>query len=145
MITDAVKPLISVLPPPSGLSPDMGRYCVCAGHKEFLRLPYKEGDPEVRGGGRMRMARNRWDAGTRTMTRREALALGAATVAGAAAAPLALSPAMADAVTWQRYKGTQLFLLFYRHPWVDQIVKYFPEFEARTGMKVQYETIPDRK
>ena len=91
----------------------------------------------------MRMARNRWDAGTRTMTRREALALGAATVAGAAAAPLALSPAMADAVTWQRYKGTQLFLLFYRHPWVDQIVKYFPEFEARTGMKVQYETIPE--
>src|SRR5438132_1831349 len=51
MITDTVKPLISVLPPPSGLSPDMGPYCVCAGHKEFLRLPYKEGDPEVRGGG----------------------------------------------------------------------------------------------
>ena len=91
----------------------------------------------------MTMARNRWDAGTRTMTRREVLALGAATVAGAAAAPLALSPAMADAVAWQRYKGTQLFLLFYKHPWVDQIVKYFPEFEAMTGMKVQYEIIPE--
>jgi multiple sugar transport system substrate-binding protein len=77
------------------------------------------------------------------MTRREVLKLGAAAAAGAAVAPLALSPAMADAVDWQRYKGTQLFLLFYKHPWVDQIVKYFPEFEAMTGMKVQYETIPE--
>jgi len=77
------------------------------------------------------------------MTRREVLKLGAAAAVGAAVAPLAPVPARADTVDWQRYKGTQLFLLFYKHPWVDQIIKYVPEFEDRTGMKVQYEIIPE--
>ena len=65
------------------------------------------------------------------MTRREVLRLGAAAAAGAAAGPLGASPAQAAGADWQRYKGTTLFLLFYKHPWVDQIMKYFPEFESQ--------------
>ena len=77
------------------------------------------------------------------MTRREALRLGAAAAAGAAVGPFGASPARAAAADWQRYKGTTLFLLFYKHPWVDQIMTYFPEFESLTGMKIQSEVIPE--
>src|SRR5260370_3544308 len=81
--------------------------------------------------------------GSPTMTRREALRYGAAVAGGAALAPLAVTPAQAEAVNWQRYKATTLFLLFYKHAWVDEIQKYFPEFESLTGMKVQSEVIPE--
>src|SRR5205807_1329578 len=62
---------------------------------------------------------------------------------GAVAGPFGASPGQAEAADWQRYKGTTLFLLFYKHPWVDQIMKYFPEFESLTGMKLQFEVIPE--
>ncbi|HKV43208.1 MAG TPA: sugar ABC transporter substrate-binding protein [bacterium] len=78
-----------------------------------------------------------------TMTRRQVMKLGAAAAMGAAASPLALSPATAESVNWQRYKGTTLSLLFYKHPWVDEIEKHFPEFESLTGMKIQHEVIPE--
>jgi multiple sugar transport system substrate-binding protein len=77
------------------------------------------------------------------MTRRQVLRLGAAAAAGAAVSPFALSPAAAESVIWQRYKGTTLSLLFYKHPWVDEIEKHFPEFESLTGMKLQHEVIPE--
>ena len=81
--------------------------------------------------------------GRGAITRREVLRLGAAAAAGAAAAPFAPSLGRAEAADWQRYKGTTLFLLFYKHPWVDEIMKYFPEFESLTGMKLQSEVIPE--
>src|SRR2546425_5823739 len=87
--------------------------------------------------------RQRKGVGSRTISRREVLRLGAAAAAGAAISPLALSPAQAETVNWQRYKGTTLFLLFYRHPWVDEVMKHFPEFESVTGMKLQAEVIPE--
>jgi len=93
------------------------------------------------------MTAQRKRVGSRTITRREAIRLGSAAAVGAAAgaamAPFALSPAQAESVNWQRYKGTTLSLLFYKHPWVDEIEKYFPEFESLTGMKIQHEVIPE--
>src|SRR5437588_2428047 len=89
------------------------------------------------------VAQRKGRSGSRAMTRREALRLGAAAAAGAVAGPFGASPARAEAADWQRYKGTTLFLLFYKHPWVDQIMKYFPEFESLTGMKLQSEVIPE--
>lgn len=77
------------------------------------------------------------------MTRRDLLKVGVATVAGASLGSSVSSPAEAVTVNWQRYKGTTLSLLFYKHPWVDEIIKYFPEFESLTGMKLQYEVIPE--
>jgi multiple sugar transport system substrate-binding protein len=81
--------------------------------------------------------------GSRTMTRREILRLGAATALGAAVAPFATTPARAQLVNWQRFKGTELFLIFYKHPWVDEILRYTPEFESLTGIKVRAETLPE--
>ena len=89
------------------------------------------------------VAQRKGRSGSRAMTRREALRLGAAAAAGAVAGPFGASPGQAEAADWQRYKGTTLFLLFYKHPWVDQIMKYFPEFESLTGMKLQFEVIPE--
>ncbi len=77
------------------------------------------------------------------MTRRDLLKVGVATVAGASLGSSVSSPAEAVTVNWQRYKGTTLSLLFYKHPWVDEIIKYFPEFESLTGMRLQYEVIPE--
>lgn len=81
--------------------------------------------------------------GAPVVSRREVLRLGAAAAAGAVLGSLATGPAEAVTVNWQRYKGTTLSLLFYKHPWVDEIIKYVPEFESLTGMRVQYEVIPE--
>ena len=93
------------------------------------------------------MMAQRKRVGSQIMTRREAIRLGTAAVVGAAAgtamAPFASTPVQAESVNWQRYKGTTLSLLFYKHPWVDEIQKYFPEFESLTGMKIQHEVIPE--
>ncbi len=91
----------------------------------------------------MARQRTRKGVGSSILSRRELLRLGAGAAAGAAMAPFMMSRAEADTVSWQRYKGTTLFLLFYKHPWVDEIIKYFPEFESLTGMKLQYEVIPE--
>src|SRR5207302_9391865 len=110
-------------------------------HKEFQLLPDKTQATPRRGGADM-VAQRKGRGGSRAMTRREALRLGAAAAAGAAAGPFGASPAQAEA-DWQRYKGTTLFLLFYKHPWADQTTKYFPEFESLTGMKLQSDVIPE--
>ncbi len=81
--------------------------------------------------------------GSARITRREVLRLGAAVAAGAAAGPLLLTPAHAQVFNWQRYKGTELFLLFYKHPWADEIGLHIPEFESLTGIKVRSETLPE--
>jgi len=77
------------------------------------------------------------------MTRRDVLRLGATAVAGAAAGPFVVTPAKAQAFNWQRFKGKELFLLLYKHPVVDEILRELPEFEALTGIKVQYEVLPE--
>jgi multiple sugar transport system substrate-binding protein len=78
-----------------------------------------------------------------SMTRREILRLGASMAAGAAVGPFVSTPARAQAFNWQRFKGKELFLIFLKHPWVEEIVTHFPEFESLTGIKVQYEILPE--
>ncbi len=85
----------------------------------------------------------RADTASPRITRREVLRLGAAAAVAASASPLLGTPARAQLVQWQRFKGTELSLIFYKHPWVDEIVKHVPEFESLTGIKVRPETFPE--
>jgi multiple sugar transport system substrate-binding protein len=78
-----------------------------------------------------------------SMTRREVLRLGAAAAAGAAVGPFVVTPARAQAFNWQRFRGKELYCIFYKHPWIDEMVKFFPEFEDLTGMKVKHEVLPE--
>ncbi len=77
------------------------------------------------------------------MTRREVLRRGATAAAGAAVGPFVITPARAQSFNWQRFKGKELFLIFFKHPWAEEIVKYAPEFESLTGIKVKYEILPE--
>ena len=77
------------------------------------------------------------------VSRRQCLKLAAGTVAGLAVGPFVVTPARAQAFTWQRFRGTELFLILTRHPWVDEMVTHIPEFESLSGMKVKYEMLPE--
>jgi multiple sugar transport system substrate-binding protein len=77
------------------------------------------------------------------MTRRDVLRLGVTAAAGAAGGPFVVTPARAQSFNWQRFKGKELFLIFFKHPWAEEIVKYAPEFESLTGIKVKYEILPE--
>jgi multiple sugar transport system substrate-binding protein len=77
------------------------------------------------------------------VSRRTLLTLGAGALAGAAAGPFVWTPARAQGFNWKRFQGKELFFLFYKHPWVDEMVKHVPEFESMTGMKVKYEILPE--
>ena len=78
----------------------------------------------------------RQTVGSRGMTRRDVLRLGATVAAGAAVGPFIHTPGHGQTFNWQRFKGKELYLLLYKHPWVDEMVKHIPEFESLTGMKV---------
>ncbi|HWT78602.1 MAG TPA: sugar ABC transporter substrate-binding protein, partial [Candidatus Methylomirabilis sp.] len=77
------------------------------------------------------------------MTRREVLRMGAAAAAGAAVGPFVVTPGHGQTFNWQRFKGKELFCIFYKHPWIDEMVKYFPEFTDLTGIKVNHEVLPE--
>ncbi len=83
------------------------------------------------------------EGGNRKVTRREVLRAGIAAAAGAAVGPFVITPARAQSFNWQRFKGIEIFLIFFKHPWDEEIVKYVPEFEALTGIKVKYEILPE--
>jgi len=83
------------------------------------------------------------NAGSQKMTRRDVLRLGATAAAGVAFGPFVVTPARAQAFNWQRFRGKELYCIFYKHPWIDEMVKFFPEFEDLTGMKVKYEVLPE--
>ncbi len=91
----------------------------------------------------MTIGQRRKDVGSLKITRREILRLGAAAAVGTAVNPFLPTPARAQLVQWQRYKGTELSLIFYKHPWVDEMMKHLPEFESLTGIKVRYEVLPE--
>ena len=76
-------------------------------------------------------------------TRREVLRLGASAAAAAAVGPFIATPGHGQTFNWQRFKGKELFCIFYKHPWIDEMVKYFPEFTDLTGIKVNYEVLPE--
>ena len=81
--------------------------------------------------------------GNRQLTRRDVLRLGLTAAAGAAVGPFVTTPARAQSFNWQRFKGKEIFVIFFKNPWDDEIVKYVPEFESLTGIKVKYEILPE--
>src|SRR5512137_2277910 len=70
------------------------------------------------------------------MTRRDVLRLGVTAAAGVAVGPFVVTPARAQSFNWQRFKGKEIFMMLYKHPWVDEMLKNLPEFESLTGIKV---------
>jgi hypothetical protein len=50
------------------------------------------------------------------MTRREVLRLGATAAAGAAVGPFVVTPGHGQTFNWQRFKGKELFCIFYSIP-----------------------------
>ena len=82
--------------------------------------------------------------GSRGMTRREILRLGAAVIAGAAAGPFVLRYAgAADAFSWRRFAGQSIFIQFTKNPWSDTMEKLLPDFEKQTGIKVEFSDLPE--
>lgn len=45
--------------------------------------------------------------------------------------------------SWDMAKGTTIKVLFNQHPYADAIIKKLPEFESKTGIKVQYSVTPE--
>jgi multiple sugar transport system substrate-binding protein len=80
----------------------------------------------------------------RVITRREVLRLGAGVAAGAAVGPFVLRTAgAADAFTWQRFKGTKLFVLVSKNNWAETMEKMVPDFEKLTGIQVEVSVLPE--
>src|SRR5262245_41832143 len=76
----------------------------------------------------------------RRLTRRTFLT---SMAAGVAAGPIVSTPARAQAFTWKRFQGKELFLLLTKHPFIDVLEKHIPEFESLSGMRVKWETLPE--
>lgn len=49
----------------------------------------------------------------------------------------------ADTFAWDAAKGTTIKVMFNQHPYADAIIKKIPEFEAKTGIKVEYSLTPE--
>lgn len=64
--------------------------------------------------------------------------------APAVEAPVAEAPVAAVDVNWKQYEGTTLNLLLISHPFVDALKPLLPEFEAKTGMKVNLEVLAEQ-
>lgn len=79
------------------------------------------------------------------VTRREALRFAGAVTAGIGIGPFVWTSAKGQTFDWKRFRGKELFLMLARHPWPDEMVKWIPEFQELTGMKVKYEQLPDQQ
>ena len=82
--------------------------------------------------------------GLRGISRRDALRFGAMAVASAAVGPFVMRVAgAADAFSWQRFKGSKIFLQFSKNPWAETMEKLLPDFEKQTGIKAEFATLPE--
>ena len=82
--------------------------------------------------------------GSSGMSRRDVLRLGAAATAGVAAGPFVMRVARpADAFSWQRFKGSRIFVLLIKHPWSDNTLDFLPDFEKQTGIKAELSVLPE--
>ena len=50
-----------------------------------------------------------------------------------------------SAFNWRQFQGTTLRVLLVQSHWQQVIVKYLPEFEERTGMRLEVEVLPQEK
>lgn len=83
-------------------------------------------------------------AGT-TPTRRDVLRLSGAAALGAAVGPFVWTSAKGQTFDWKRFRGKELFVMLAKHPWPEEMVRWIPEFQELTGMKVSYEMLPDQQ
>jgi multiple sugar transport system substrate-binding protein len=47
--------------------------------------------------------------------------------------------------SWTREKGKTVHLIFAKHPLSDALIKSLPDFEKRTGIKVEYDALPEEE
>jgi multiple sugar transport system substrate-binding protein len=74
------------------------------------------------------------------MTRRDLLRYGA----GAAVGPFVMRVAKAaDGFSWQRFKGSKIFIQFTKNPWSDTMERLLPDFEKQTGIKAEFSDLPE--
>ncbi len=78
------------------------------------------------------------------ITRRRLLRFGAAATV-AATGPFVWTSAKGQTFDWKRFRGRELFVMLAKHPWPEEMVKWLPEFQELTGMKVSYEMLPDQQ
>lgn len=78
------------------------------------------------------------------VSRRDVLRLGATAATGAAVGPFVMRVAgAADAFSWQRFKGSKIFIQFTKNPWSETMEKMVPDFEKQTGIKVEFADLPE--
>ena len=78
------------------------------------------------------------------ISRRDALRLGATVAVGVAVGPFVMRVAgAADAFSWQRFKGSKIFIQFSKNPWAETMEKLLPDFEKQTGIKAEFATLPE--
>ena len=78
------------------------------------------------------------------ISRRDALRLGATAAAGETVGPFVMRLAgAADAFSWQRFKGSKIFLQFSKNPWAETMEKLLPDFEKQSGIKTEFATLPE--
>lgn len=68
----------------------------------------------------------------------------AATEAAPAVPAEPAAPAADAGVNWKAFEGTTLNLLLISHPFVDALQPMLPDFEAKTGMKVNLEVLAEQ-
>ena len=82
--------------------------------------------------------------GVTGISRRDALRLGATAAVGAAVGPFVMRVAgAADAFSWQRFKGSKIFIQVAKNPWSETMQKMLPDFEKQTGIKVEFAELPE--
>ena len=72
------------------------------------------------------------------------LACGEAQVAEKAATK-EVTAAKAAEFDWKRYSGESIYTVFQAHPWSTAVQTHVPEFEEMTGIKVNYEEMPEQQ
>ena len=88
--------------------------------------------------------RRQHGTGATGISRRDALRLGATAAAGVAVGPFVLRVAGAgDAFSWQRFKGSKIFIQVNKNPWSETMQKMLPDFEKQTGIKVEFAELPE--
>ena len=82
--------------------------------------------------------------GSGGVSRRDVLRLGATAAAGAAVGPFVMRVAKAaDGFSWQRFKGSKIFIQFTKNPWSDTMERLLPDFEKQTGIKAEFSDLPE--